>query len=125
MAVFSAMQPWLEEQEENWPVGYRWEFGGEFEASVKANQSIADKMPIAGLLIIGTLNAPYTIVLGSFMQLPIVLFRLVAGMDENLGQFALAYQSIGYLIAIPIVMATTTLPVLSRSATRGDGKDLR
>jgi multidrug efflux pump subunit AcrB len=52
LGVFQAIQPWLEEQEKTWPPGYRWEFGGEFESSVKANQSIADKMPVAGLLIV-------------------------------------------------------------------------
>jgi multidrug efflux pump subunit AcrB len=52
MSVFSQLQPWLEAQQETWPVGYRWEFGGELESSAKANQSIADKMPIAGLLIL-------------------------------------------------------------------------
>lgn len=51
-SVFAALQPWLEEQAKSWPAGYRWKFGGEFESSVKANESIADKLPIAGLLIV-------------------------------------------------------------------------
>jgi multidrug efflux pump subunit AcrB len=33
-------------------VGYRWEFGGEYEASVEANASIGVKVPIAMLIIV-------------------------------------------------------------------------
>ena len=90
-----------------------------------AGNTSFDFLQLKSLLAIGAPYAPYTIVLGCFMQLPIVLFRLFLGLDENLGQFALAYQSLGYLIAIPIVMATTTLPILARSVARGDDKDLK
>ena len=44
--------PWLEEASQSWPAGYGWELGGENEDSDQANQSIADKLPIAGMLIV-------------------------------------------------------------------------
>ena len=44
--------PWLDEQQDSWGLGYRYALGGEMESSVKANQSIADKMPIAGFIIL-------------------------------------------------------------------------
>ena len=44
--------PWLTEFEANLPFGYSIETGGESESSDEANQSIADKLPIAGLLIV-------------------------------------------------------------------------
>jgi len=44
--------PWLIEQQKNWPTGYRWELGGEAETAGKANDSIAEKLPIAMVIII-------------------------------------------------------------------------
>ena len=49
---FDAIVPWLEEQQQSWPNGYRFELGGESETSGKANQSIADKLPIAVFIIL-------------------------------------------------------------------------
>jgi multidrug efflux pump subunit AcrB len=51
-AVISEIQPWLEEESASWGVGYSWEFGGEVETSIESNQSIADKVPIAALIIV-------------------------------------------------------------------------
>ena len=50
--VFVALRPWLEEQQKSWPLGHRWEYGGEFESSEKANASINAKLPIAGMAIL-------------------------------------------------------------------------
>jgi multidrug efflux pump subunit AcrB len=46
------LQPWLEEESRNWAPGYSWELGGEDEESAKANASIMEQLPIAGLIII-------------------------------------------------------------------------
>ncbi len=35
IAVFQAIQPWLDAESATWPVGYKYEFGGEYEASVE------------------------------------------------------------------------------------------
>ena len=48
--VNQVIQPWLEEQQTGWPFGYAWELGGEAETSGKANESIAEKLPIAFFL---------------------------------------------------------------------------
>ncbi|UCF19210.1 MAG: efflux RND transporter permease subunit [Gemmatimonadota bacterium] len=50
--VIGQITPWLEAESAEWPVGYRWELGGEVETSGEANQSIAEKLPIAALIII-------------------------------------------------------------------------
>ncbi|MEM7606459.1 MAG: efflux RND transporter permease subunit [Myxococcota bacterium] len=52
IGVVGEIEPWMIEQQAEWPVGYRYEFGGEIESSVEANQSIGDKLPIAGLIIV-------------------------------------------------------------------------
>ncbi|NKB36087.1 MAG: MMPL family transporter [Gammaproteobacteria bacterium] len=50
--VLSEIEPWLIEESLGWPFGYKWEFGGTVETSGKANQAIADKLPVAALIIV-------------------------------------------------------------------------
>ena len=57
--VNAQLTPWLEEESADWPVGYTWELGGEAEASGNANQSIADQLPTAGMLIVLLLVAQF------------------------------------------------------------------
>ena len=61
MDVYNDLIPWLEEQSANWPVGYYYEFGGELESSVEAQQAIMDKVGIAFaiivLLLVGQFNS--------------------------------------------------------------------
>ena len=52
MDVFGEMAAWLTDQQKVWPVGYIWEFGGEYEASVEANASVGAKVPISMMFII-------------------------------------------------------------------------
>ena len=51
-AVNKELIPWLEEYSKEWPLGYRWEVGGDDEESAKATGAIADKLPIAGFIIL-------------------------------------------------------------------------
>ncbi len=52
IAIAMALDEWLQQESQNWDVGYRYELGGEMESSVEANNSINAKLPIAGLLIV-------------------------------------------------------------------------
>ncbi len=53
MDVVNAVQPWLAEQKNNWPIGYNYEFGGELESSVESQQAIMAKLPLAlGIIIL-------------------------------------------------------------------------
>lgn len=44
--------PWLSDEAQSWPLGYKWELGGENEESGKAQKSIFTELPIAALAII-------------------------------------------------------------------------
>jgi len=57
--VNQQLTPWLEENSPTWPPGYRWALGGEAEGSSKANQSISEKLPIAGMIILLLLVAQF------------------------------------------------------------------
>ncbi len=77
------LAPWLEEQQRSWPSGYSYEIGGTFESSAEANASIADKMPLAGLLILlllvgqfNSLRKPLIIIL----TIPLGLIGVVIGL---------------------------------------------
>lgn len=50
--VNKEFHPWLLQQAQKWPRGYDFEEGGEAETSGDANQAIAVKLPIAGMLIL-------------------------------------------------------------------------
>jgi len=52
IAAAMKMDKWLKEKQKEWDVGYKYELGGEMESSVEAQNSINEKLPIAGLLIV-------------------------------------------------------------------------
>ena len=75
--VIAELEPWLEEQKEQWGIGYRYEFGGEVEGSGKANASIADKLPIAGMVILMLLVWQFNSLRKPVIVLATILFALV------------------------------------------------
>ncbi len=75
--VIAEMKPWLEEQKKQWGIGYRYEFGGEVEGSGKANASIADKLPIAGMVIVMLLVWQFNSLRKPTIVLATILFALV------------------------------------------------
>jgi multidrug efflux pump len=52
LEIFDAIKPWLDEYSKSFDLGYYYEFGGEFEASGKANDSIVVNLPIAFMAIL-------------------------------------------------------------------------
>ena len=81
-----------------------------------------------GLLSLITKGFPLclgSLFLGWLLQGPLVLFRHVPNASDTFGQLALALQLFGLLLIVPLSIGTVALPILSRSAARQDGKDLR
>jgi O-antigen/teichoic acid export membrane protein len=54
---------------------------------------------------------------------PIVLFRHFGSSENSLGQLALAMQSFVVIASVPVAAGMASLPVLSRSVARQDGKE--
>ena len=50
--VINKIDKWLEKVSTDWPVGYKYEYGGEIETSEKSSKSIGDQMPIAFFIIV-------------------------------------------------------------------------
>ncbi|MFN2376618.1 MAG: efflux RND transporter permease subunit [Candidatus Binatia bacterium] len=81
--VNAALAPWLEEVQPSWPTGHTWTLGGEAEESGKANKAIADKLPIAGLLIVFLLVAQFDSIRRTVIVLstvPLALIGVASGL---------------------------------------------
>ncbi len=98
-AIASALELWLAEQRQSWPVGYSYEIGGTFESSASANASIAEKLPLAGLLILlllvgqfNSLRKPLIIVL----TIPLGLIGVVIGL-------LVTGQSFGFMTLLGVI----------------------
>jgi len=70
------IEPWLEAESRDWPLGYQWEIGGEEEASRTANESIMAQLPVAGLLIVLLLVSQFN----SLRRPLIILITIPLGM---------------------------------------------
>jgi O-antigen/teichoic acid export membrane protein len=55
---------------------------------------------------------------------PLVLFRHFGVSDSSLGQLALSMQAFTIICSVPMAAGAASLPVLSRSVTRQDGKEI-
>ena len=74
--IKSELMPIMEEVSQNWPVGYKYEFGGEIESSEKGNKSIGAQLPIGGLIILLLLIAQFN----SFRKTFIILITIPLGL---------------------------------------------
>ena len=83
VAVNALLEPWLNEEEKGWGLGYFWEFGGESETSGKGNTSVGEKVPIAGLIILFLLVAQFNSLrkpLIILLTIPLGLIGVVIGL---------------------------------------------
>jgi len=83
IAIANQLEPWLKEVSKDWPIGYKYEHGGELESSGEANDSIGVKVPIAFLIIIlllvgqfDSLRRPAIIL----MTIPLGLIGVIIGL---------------------------------------------
>ncbi|RMG69860.1 MAG: efflux RND transporter permease subunit, partial [Bacteroidetes bacterium] len=100
--VTAALRPWLEAEAQNWLPGYHYELGGEAEDSASGLQAVAEKLPLAGFLIVLLLILQFNslrktaIVLGAIplgligVVLGLVVFRSYFGFFAFLGIISLA-----------------------------------
>ncbi len=91
IALARQLDEWLKVEEDDWPIGYKYELGGELETSGEANASIAAKLPIAFLIIVLLL----------------------------VGQFNSIRRPIIILLTIPLGMIGVTVGLLATGAAFG------
>ena len=122
------LRPWLEAQSRDWGFGYRWEYGGDYESSADANESIGDKMGIASLAIVFLLVLQFdsmrkplivlsAIILGLIgVVLGLVIMKSVLGFMTLLGIVSLA----GIVVNNAIVMLDRIQLLLDRGSDKVD-----
>ena len=101
-----------------WPPGYRYEFGGEAESSGKANQSIAEKLPVAVLIIVillvGQFNsARHALIILS--TIPLGLIGVTLGL--LLGQSFFGFMTLLGIISLAGIVINNAIVLLERIRT--------
>ncbi|TMP31556.1 AcrB/AcrD/AcrF family protein [Pseudoalteromonas rubra] len=112
---FSKLIPWLDEQQKTWPFGYGYELGGEAESSGKANQSIAEKMPIAVFIIIILLVGQFNSLRKSAIVLttvPLGFIGVVAGL--LVGQSFFGFMTLLGIISLAGIVINNAIVLLER-----------
>ncbi|KAF7788391.1 hypothetical protein PRUB_a3041 [Pseudoalteromonas rubra] len=112
---FSKLKPWLEEQQKSWPFGYSYELGGEAESSGKANQSIAEKMPIAVFIIVILLVGQFNSLRKSAIVLttvPLGFIGVVAGL--LIGQSFFGFMTLLGIISLAGIVINNAIVLLER-----------
>ena len=97
--VNEAIRPWLEAEQAGWPFGFSWEFGGEFESSVKANESIAAKMPVGLLIIVLLLVSQFN----SFRRPLIILMTIPLSIIGVVFGLLVANSYFGFMTLLGII----------------------
>ncbi len=81
--INSELVPWLENEAAGWPLGYHFELGGEHETSGKANQSINEQLPVAGLIILLLLVGQFNSIRRTaiiLVTIPLAMIGVTAGL---------------------------------------------
>lgn len=76
LSVFEQIEPYMNNIQKSFPLGYYYEFGGEYEASGKANKSIVENLPIAFMAILLLMVAQFN----SIKKPIIILLTIPLGM---------------------------------------------
>jgi multidrug efflux pump subunit AcrB len=97
--VNAVLDPWLERQSRSWPVGYKYELGGEIETSGEAQKSIGDQVPIAALIIILLLVGQFN----SFRKPLIILAAIPLGLIGVVLGLHLFRSYFGFMTLLGIV----------------------
>jgi len=90
---------WLEEQSATWPLGYRYEHGGELENSQEGNESIGEKLPIAGLIIVMLLVVQFN----SIRRPLIILTTIPLGLIGVTAGLLLLHSYFGFMTLLGII----------------------
>ena len=97
--VVAEIRPWLEAEAAGWPVGYRYRLGGEAETSSAANQSIAEKLPIAALIILMLLIVQFN----SARRTAIILLTIPLGLIGVAVGLLVTQSYVGFMTLLGII----------------------
>jgi multidrug efflux pump subunit AcrB len=113
--AIKTLESWLDRELENWPLGYRFEIGGEAESSNKANQAIVDKLPIAIFIIILLLVGQFNSIRKAIIVLttiPLGMIGVVAGL--LIGQSYFGFMTLLGIISLAGIVINNAIVLLER-----------
>ena len=123
--VVARLRPWLAAEQAGWPPGYRYELGGEEETSVRANQSIAEQLPVAGLIILLLLIGQFNSIRRTaiiVLTIPLGLIGVVAGL--LLAQSYVGFMTLLGIIALAGIIINNAIVLIDRIRIEIDDNDL-
>jgi multidrug efflux pump subunit AcrB len=97
--VNAELIPWVEESANDWPLGYFYEFGGELESSIQANQAIGAKVPIAFFIILILLITQFN----SIRRTLIILLTIPLGTIGVTFGLLVAGSSFGFMTMLGVI----------------------
>jgi len=109
------LRPWLAEQAESWPNGYRWELGGVAESSGKANKSIFEKLPVGFVIILILLMAQFNCIRKTsiiLMTIPLGLIGVSFGL--NVANSYIGFMTILGIISLAGIVINNAIVLIDR-----------
>ncbi|PRX26695.1 multidrug efflux pump subunit AcrB [Orenia metallireducens] len=113
--VNNQLKPWLDKEQANWGAGYSYAFGGEYESSTEANESIGAQLPITALVILlllviqfNSYKKPLTIIL----IVPITIVGVAIGLLVT-GK-AFGFMEILGLISLVGIIVNNSIVLIDR-----------
>ena len=97
--IATAIGDWLAHEHQSWPLGYGYEIGGTFESSSKANASIAEKLPLAGILVLLLLVGQFN----SLRKPLIIALTIPLGLTGVVIGLLATGQSLGFMTLLGII----------------------
>ncbi|MDJ0709017.1 MAG: efflux RND transporter permease subunit [Woeseiaceae bacterium] len=115
--VAGELKPWLEQRQQQWPNGHKYEIGGETEESGDANASIAAELPTAAMLILLLLVGQFN----SIRRPVIILTTIPLGLIGVTFGLLVANSSFGFftilgLISLSGIIINNAIVLLDRIA---------
>lgn len=102
MEVINPLDPWLWEEKPDSPVGFDYAYGGEIETSVKANESVMEKVPIGALIIMLLLVGQF-----NFIRRPlIILMTIPLGLIGVVFGLLVAKSHFGFMTFLGVISLT-------------------
>ncbi len=113
--ISNTMDEWLKTESANWPIGYRYELGGDVENSDKANRSIAAKIPIAGFVIVILLVGQFNSIRRSFiimMTIPLGMIGVTVGL--LVGKSYFGFMTLLGIISLAGIVINNAIVLIDR-----------
>lgn len=121
IAVFEKIQPFMDDLQKQFPLGYYYEFGGEYEASGKANKSIVENLPLAFMVIVLLMVAQFNSIRKPFIiliSIPLGVIGVSIGIYSMNSYFG--FMTLLGIISLSGIVINNTIVLLERIKLEND-----